>query len=91
MRHSMMMSHYNDNDLACLSKCSCSFLILPTGCYRVYEIKLSHMGKNSRNSDLACEKYQYLMNWTVSDSGYRRDRTTDGCCSTDPDWRYLSE
>ena len=40
----------------CLPTCGCSFFILPTGWYRVCEIQISQMGKNSGNLNLVCKK-----------------------------------
>ena len=61
MRHNIMMSLEHNYDLTCLWICSCSFVILPLGWYRICAIEVSHMGKNRGILNLVSKKFWFFI------------------------------
>ena len=55
----------NNNDITFLPTCGSLFFIFSTGWYRVWEVELSHMGKNSRNPNLVCKNNSILPYWLI--------------------------
>ena len=54
MQHNIMISLKHNNDITYLLMCGCSMFYLSHGLVRGMGDRISHMDKNSRNSDLVC-------------------------------------